>query len=81
MADYYVFCEKKLYDAKRHKIIKVQQSKEFNKDVQIVINLDIVNLATMKDFRRKFIANKYYRYYDTSEVIQVQALDEKNDKN
>ena len=76
---HYVFVSKWGVD-KNGRCFKVIQSKDFNRNVPIVIKGEIVNLDDGKVLIERFLANKFYDLYDTSEVIRVQHYEEQKTK-
>lgn len=70
-SDYALFMTKFIYNKSDRILLDCTQSQQFNNDVIIIIKCDIVQGDTGKESSFTFLANPYYKLYDTTEVIKL----------
>jgi len=76
-SDYIVWVRKYLFDKKRKKLLNTVQSQFYDPKAPIVVECNWVSRDTMKEYKSYFIANKYYDFYNTREVIGMVKDEEK----
>ena len=72
--DYYYVCQKYGHINKIWGSIPHDQN--LNKDIPIMIRLDVQEIFSGKWLEISFIANKYFNMFDTKQIIQVKGLDD-----
>jgi len=70
-SDYIIYCKKYVWDGEEKKILDVVQSEHFKKNVDIIIEVNIIRKYDSKEGIIYFMANPLYDLYDTREVIEM----------
>jgi hypothetical protein len=77
-ADYYVYCQK--FAVLDGKLCKIPQSVEYDKNIPMLIECEVLDLQTEKTAVLRFKANDFYDLYDTSEIIEEQHYESETKK-
>jgi len=75
-SDYIIYCKK--YALKGTNLIEIVQSEHYPKAIRMIVEVNVIRSFDYKEGKTYFLANTYYDYYDTTEVIQLIEDDEKN---
>lgn len=71
-ADFKYFCSKYAYI--NNSWVEVLHNQNLNRNIPIMIKLDVEEEFSGQNLTMKFIANKYFSLYDTNQVIKVEGI-------
>jgi hypothetical protein len=74
LCDYVIHCKKYLLDTATKTTHEAIQSKNYRRDIPIIIECEWNDIAQDKVAYQYFYANDLYRLYDTREVIHMQEI-------
>lgn len=70
-SDYAFHMKKYLYDRKNKKLVDVTQSQQFSAEDIMLVEVAFMRNEDGKDGVFRFIANDFYKLYDTKEVVKL----------
>lgn len=70
--DYLYACNKYAYVNKEW--IKVLHNQDLDKDIPIMISLDVMEMYTGSTIKYNFIGNEYFKLYDSRQIIRIKGL-------
>lgn len=79
-ADYILFCKKYLFDKDNNKVCEAVQSRNYRRDVPIIIEVEWNDIGQDKTAYQYFFGNELYTLYDTREVIHIQDIEKVKDE-
>jgi len=74
--DFLYYCDKFAYI--NNTWVNVMHNQNLNKNIKIMITLEVQEMFSMNTTKIFFIGNEYFNKYDTSQIIKIEDIDVKN---